>query len=260
MNKRWHLSEVYKGTEIEKHFPSLDAVFACPGKLISRDPISAVKKVSIDNQCFYVKTYTSAGKLLRRYLGRSRAKTEWKNLMFFKSLNIPTAELVGYGEERKFGIFRRGALITKGIANSIDLLQYAESNPAMLKNRNWLSTVIKQVAQHTRKMHDVGFAHNDLNWRNILVNNSGEPKIYFIDCPSGRFWIPPLLKRRITKDLAHLDKVAREVLSKSSQLEFYKYYTGCKRLSRSDKKYIPIILNYHNKHREKKRQRLSNKQ
>ena len=110
MDKHWMLCDPFNNSEFGKHFSSLDAVFAHRGEVISVDPISSVKKVSINDKCFYVKTYTAGGKKLRRYIGRSRIRAEWENLMLFQALQIPTAELVGYGEESKFGVFQRGAL------------------------------------------------------------------------------------------------------------------------------------------------------
>ena len=174
----------------------------------------------------------------------------------FQALEIPTAELVGYGEESKFGVFQRGALITAAVANTENLDRHVKHHPDLVQNRQWISEIIKQVARHTKSLHEARFAHNDLNWRNILVTTSGRPKVFFIDCPSGKFWKPPFLKRRITKDLAHLDKIARNVLPKVLQLKFYQHYTGVKSLAPTDKRNIRKITNFHNKHRARKQRRL----
>lgn len=257
MNKRWILCDPFKNSEVGHHFSSLDAVFAYKGEVISVDPISSVKKVFINGKCFFVKTYTAGGKKLRRYIGRSRIRAEWENLMLFQALQIPTAELVGYGEESKFGIFQRGTLITAAVANTESLDQHIKHHPDLLRNRQWISEIIIQVAHHTKTLHEARFAHNDLNWRNILVTTRGRPKVFFIDCPSGKFWKPPFLKRRITKDLAHLDEVARNVLPKVLQLNFYQHYIGVKSLAPADKRNFRKITNFHNKHRTRKQQRLS---
>lgn len=55
-------------------------------------------------------------------------------------------------------------------------------------------------------MHDNRFTHNDLKWRNLLIDD--DDKLFLIDCPNGDFWRGFWLKYRITKDLACLDKVA----------------------------------------------------
>ncbi|MNF03998.1 hypothetical protein D3C80_2034180 [compost metagenome] len=62
---------------------------------------------------YYVKRYWAAGKGLRRWLGRSRVKAEWQNLKYFTQWGIPTAPVVGWGQERRAGAFHRGALITR---------------------------------------------------------------------------------------------------------------------------------------------------
>lgn len=256
MNKHWILCDSFKNSEFKKYFSSLDAVFAQNGEVVSVDPISSVKKVSINDRYFYVKTYTAGGKKLRRYIGRSRVRAEWENLKLFQTLEIPTAKLVGYGEEIKFGVFQRGALITEAVPNTENLEQHVKHHPHLARNRRWMSEIIKQVAHHTKLMHESRFTHNDLNWRNILVTTCRHPKVFFIDCPSGKISNPPFLARRITKDLAHLDKIARKVLPKVLQLKFYQDYTGRARLSSKDKRYIRKITNFHNKHRARKQRRL----
>jgi tRNA A-37 threonylcarbamoyl transferase component Bud32 len=91
-------------------------------------------------------------------------------------------------------------------------------------------------------MHAHGFAHNDLKWRNLLVNPAGE--LFFIDCPTGSFWWGPLLDYRVIKDLACLDKVASQVLSRSQRLRFYLLYSQHVRLDAADRVRIRRILKF----------------
>lgn len=56
-----------------------------------------------------------------------------------------------------------------------------------------------------------------------------------IDCPNGAFWVSFMLRYRITKDLACLDKVAKYHLSATQRLRFYLQYRGRERLNDSDK-------------------------
>ena len=91
-------------------------------------------------------------------------------------------------------------------------------------------------------MHDHHFTHNDLKWRNLLVNEKAE--LFFIDCPTGSFWWGPLLRYRIIKDLACLDKVAKRVLSRTQRLRFYLQYRECNRLSGADKQRVLQILKF----------------
>ena len=109
--------------------------------------------------------------------------------------------------------------------------------------------VSHQVAEVTRLLHQNSFAHNDLKWRNIMIDVKAEfPQIYLIDCPSGMKWPWPFLSYRIIKDLACLDKRAKYELSNKQRLAFYKDYAQCQKLTVKDKIRIRKILQFfHNR-------------
>ena len=223
-------------------FASLDAVFALEGELITRDLLSKVLRVEIAGVRYYVKLYRGAGKGLRRFLGRPRVQAEWQNLELFSEWGIPTAPLVAWGLERSLGAFRRGALITREIVASQDLAAMATRGDPRLADPRWVDAVSRQLAQATRILHDHHFVHNDLKWRNLLVDPAGQ--LFLIDCPSGAFWWGHWLRWRITKDLACLDKVAKYQLSRTQRLRFYLQYRRRKKLNAGDKRRIRKILSY----------------
>lgn len=226
-------------------FASLDAVFALQGEQVARDPLSRVLKVSVGTRNYYVKLYHGAGKNpLRRWLGRTRVRAEWENLQHFADWGIPTAHLVGWGEERRHGRFVRGALITAELPDTVDLNRMALDRDACLRNRAWVAQVSRQVAAATRAMHCHHFTHNDLKWRNLLVTRDTQPALYLIDCPAGEFWWGPFLRYRMVKDLACLDKVAKYHLSATQRLRFYLDYAGKTRLDAADKGRIRHILRF----------------
>lgn len=223
-------------------FASLETVFALEGERVSRDPLSDVIRVELAGMRYYVKRYRSAGKGLRRYLGRPRVKAEWQNLKCFAKWGIPTASLAAWGLERSGGAFLRGALITRELPGTQDLARLAKDNDPRLTDPHWVDRVSRQLAQATRVMHDHHFVHNDLKWRNLLVDDEG--RLFFIDCPVGGFWWGLYLRWRIVKDLACLDKVAKYKLSRTQRLRFYLQYRRRKRLNASDKVRIRQILKY----------------
>lgn len=237
----WRLSEGLP-EQLTKDFGSLQAVFAIEGKRLTRDPLSEVILIEREGLRYYVKRYWGAGKGLRRYLGRPRVKAEWQNLKLFAKWGVPTAPLVAYGLERRAGAFMRGALITRELQQTCDLAELARGGDIRLSNPAWVQGVSLQLARSTRILHDHGFTHNDLKWRNLLVNEHGE--LFFIDCPTGSFWWGPLLRYRIIKDLACLDKVAKQVLSRTQRLRFYLQYRGRRRLNDSDKRRIQRVLRF----------------
>lgn len=234
--------ELAHDEELARDFGSLDAVFALTGERISCDPLSEVIRIERGGIHYYVKRYTGAGKGLRRYVGRPRVKAEWQNLKLFERWGIPTAPLVAYGLERNGASFGRGALITRELPGTQDLAQLASSNDPRLSDRRWVDVVSRQIAEATRMLHLHRFAHNDLKWRNLLVDE--QQRLFFIDCPTGSFWHGPLLTRRIIKDLACLDKVAKYQLTRTQRLRFYLQYVHRSRLNSKDKQRIRQITSY----------------
>jgi serine/threonine-protein kinase RIO1 len=217
-------------------------VFALQGERLTRDPLSELVRVMHQGVAYYVKRYTSAGKGLRRYLGKPRVKAEWQNLKRFAKWGIPAAHIVAWGLERQGGAFVRGALVTRELSDTRDLADLARHDDPRLQDRGWVDAVSRQLARATRLMHRHHFAHNDLKWRNLLIN--GQAELFFIDCPSGDFWWGPMLRTRIVKDLACLDKLAKQKLSRTQRLRFYLQYRGRTRLNASDKQRIRQVLDY----------------
>ena len=140
------------------------------------------------------------------------------------------------------GTFVRGALITRELENTLDMAYMAKHEDPRFGDSRWVRTISAQLARATRTLHSHHFAHNDLKWRNLLVN--GRAELFLIDCPTGAFWWGPLLGYRMVKDLACLDKVASKVLSRSQRLRFYLQYCERERLSCTDKRRVRQIVKF----------------
>lgn len=236
----WQLAADYQ--MLQADFGSLERVFALEGERITHDPLSELIRVNRHGVNYYVKRYRNAGKGLRRYAARPRIKAEWQNLKRFAKWGIATAEVIAQGLERQAGAFMRGAMITREIPHSRDLADLAHNKSPLLSNPVWVKQVSAQVAHAARVMHQHGFTHNDLKWRNLLVDD--QVKVYLIDCPAGTFWWGPMLRYRIVKDLACLDKVAKYHLSYTQRLRFYLEYCQRTRLNAEDKKQIIKIVRF----------------
>jgi hypothetical protein len=228
--------------ELVREFADLDAVFALQGERLTRDPLSEVIRIERGGVRYYVKRYHGAGKGLRRFIGRPRVKAEWQNLKRFAKWGIPTAEIEAWGLQRQLGAFVRGALITRELPNTEDLALLAQRADPRLRDRHWVDHISRQLARCTRLMHDQHFTHNDLKWRNLLVDE--QARLFFIDCPGGTLWWGPFLRYRIVKDLACLDKVAKQVLSRTQRLRFYLHYRNRQQLNAGDKKRIRQIVRF----------------
>ena len=254
MSKRWRVTDEYLGTEAAARFSDLDQVFAAVGTLVSADPISRTSRLALPGGTYYLKLYHAAGKRLRRYFGRSKISKEWRNLLTLRNLGVPGAGIVAYGEERRFGLFQRGALVTEEIASAVNLSALGALHPELFADGQWMRSVLRQLAEMTRRMHSAGFTHGDLHWRNVLVTTRGPPKVYLIDCPAGRRWPRPLLRARVVRDLASLDVNALDALRTTQRLYFFLRYRGARILSAVDKRMIWSILAYN---RDKSRNRVS---
>lgn len=232
----------FLGTTLEESaFNTLQAAVEQQGKIISRDPVSHVKKINVNDTTYYIKIYHRNGKGVRNHLGRGRIRGEWENLLYFQQLSIPTPRLIAYGHNCHLGQFKLGALITEEIKSN-DLATLAKNHKSLFQSPTWLNHVLSQCADYTKRLHDQGFIHWDLKWRNILVSTETIPQVYFFDCPLGRKQYGWLRKRGIVKDLACLDKVALKTLSRSQRLKFFKLYLGVEQLSSTDKKMASRIL------------------
>lgn len=228
--------------DAKRAFANLETVFALSGEPIASDPLSEVFRVRIGGQHFYVKRYWAAGKGVRRFVGRPRVEAEWQNLQHFHDWGIAVAPVVAYGLQRCVGFFQRGALITLEVPGTTDMAAMALAGDKRLADPHWVRHVSEQLASATRTLHEHNFAHNDLKWRNLLVNEAGQ--LFLIDCPSGDFWRGPFLQHRIVKDLACLDKVARYTLSRTQRLRFFLLYRQRVRVGVDDKALIGKILAY----------------
>ena len=247
----WWCDQSLNGGAAGRDFSTMDQVFSLEGEQITWSPLSRVLRVEIEGTRYYVKQYAGNGNTarrgwygLRQWLAPPRVKKEWQNLLSFRQWGIPTARLAAYGIERRCGGFRRGALITEEIRDTTDLARLTLQKDGRLQDRRWVGEVSAQVARITRRMHEAGFVHNDLKWRNLLVTNGDAPVVYLIDCPSGGYWWGPFLLYRIVKDLACLDKVARHHLTRTQRLRFFLDYVQHRRLTEGDKRRVRKIIGF----------------
>lgn len=235
----WFINEKYP-EEIKAIFRSVDAVFSLNcGNKISSHSLSEVFRKEVNGRVFYIKRYFCGGKHLRKYVGRSRCRAEWENLLYFQKLGIKTPEIVAYGEESLWGPFftGRSILITEEVKNTKDLVAIAEGERQLFDNKAWRDCVMGQVADYLARLHAKRFIHNDLNWRNILATLGDNPTVYFFDIPMGRKYRTSF-QRFAAKDLAYLDKMGKTYLSRSDRLKFYLAYKKIKKLAQIDKERI----------------------
>jgi len=245
--------------KITKHFPTMDTVFAIDAAIISKSLQSEIFSYVIEGKTFFIKRYfRSIG--IGSWLGFSRFRLETKNQRWFNAMQLPSAPVIAYGEERFLLKTLRGVLITEAISNTDDLAAIAIQQPDKFENRTWRTGLIKEVAAILRFFHAHRFCHNDLHWRNILVEEGQDNvvKVHLIDCPHGKHLFWPFLSYKKLKDLANIDKLAPQYLSRTQRLRFFLHYRDIKRLSNADKTMIRHILK-HKSNRIKRKARETRK-
>ncbi|OUR65483.1 hypothetical protein A9Q79_00355 [Methylophaga sp. 42_25_T18] len=222
------------------------AVFKLEGKIISKSSQSEIFSQEIEGKTYFVKRYFRS-KGVASWFGQSRFRIETKNQQWFNQIGIPAARVVAYGEHTFLLKTLKGVLITEGVSDTRELSELSQNSAEKFYEKHWREAIIFQLAAITSKLHQARFCHNDLHWRNILVQQSrasDEPKIFLIDCPSGKklFW--PLLHYRKLKDLANLDKLAPNYLSRTQRLRFFLLYRNSSKLTNADKKIVREVLQH----------------
>jgi len=167
-----------------------------------------------------------------RFLGRaSKALREWESYAAFAECGVRCAERIAAGEERDaLGRLLRAFLITRAVPGAKTLTEFVEqdcANQSLPGSRSVRKQLIVQLAAMTRRIHERGFFHNDLYWRNILVTRAGDgaPELWWIDCPRGHHARFHREHRRV-KDLACLDRMASLHCTRKERLTFVRAYLG----------------------------------
>ncbi len=251
MLQRFHY-HVYVNTQqhaaVLQQFPDIQQVFKHKATIISKSDQSEVFKHETGQQSYFIKRYYKTRGLLS-WFGFSRFRTEVRNQYWFNQLNIPSATLIASGEDQRFLKTRQAYLITEGLDSTQDLATIANNTPAFFADTARMRILLSRTASLLKSLHQHYFCHNDLHWRNLLVDVSlNEPNVFLIDCPSGHFLWSPFFRYKRIKELANLDKVAPDFFSRTQRLRFFLTYQGIQKLSKGDKDLIRDVFR-HKQHR-----------
>lgn len=187
---------------------------------------------------------------------------EVKNLLYSRSKNLPTLELMAWGERRQ-GKKRQGIMITLGLDGYVSLesliQRWVESGwPPIAEKRRWIRLTAKAV----RALHKCGIQHNMLYpkhifLRDLLVEEKDE-NVRFIDLESASRVLFYLHAQY--KDLRRLYRYS-SVWSRADKMAFFLAYRGHENLTLSDRWVLRILFsNFWKKGpREPKRQHLTSR-
>ncbi|HSV99531.1 MAG TPA: lipopolysaccharide kinase InaA family protein [Sedimentisphaerales bacterium] len=222
-------------------FESLDRVFELKGTQVSSGILCHVIKWCVAGRNYYVKRYSPRGKHFRKVFSRNRPVVEWRNLTYFARMGIPVPRVVAYGSQYRLGLLRRGALVTEEVPQAVDLQTLVKTKPELLQDRAWVLAIMRLLTEYVRRIHEDGFTHRDLKWRNVLVTEGSAPHVVFLDCPSGRHTPRPWRAHFIARDLADLDRSGVNHLSRTMRLRFYLWCRGRTHLGPEDKRFIAKV-------------------
>ncbi len=172
----------------------------------------------------FLKVYASRSSLCSGIFRHSRGWREAQHLQAFTKWGINAPDVIAYGARRRYAGLgsELSFIMTKAIPEALELRELWK-NPDEPGDTDIRLKLIAQLADQTRRLHARRFYHQDLKWRNLLVTPSME--IYWIDCPNGYHTrLAPRQRHGCIKDLATLDKVAKDRCTEEERLRFVQHY------------------------------------
>lgn len=183
----------------------------------------------------------------RCFFGRSRAKREFRCLRLMHRLGINSSRPLSWGERRVFGFLAQSYLIVEGVPASDSLREFALRyfhKAASPRGRVLKRTMMDQLADQIRLMHSKHFYHGDLRWENILIRPTPREdfEFFLINALRGkRVWAWWKRRRLRARDLAGIDAIAGEFLTRADKIRFIKRYLQVPTLSESDVRWMRRI-------------------
>jgi UDP-glucose:(heptosyl)LPS alpha-1,3-glucosyltransferase len=157
------------------------------------------------------------------------ATNEWKALNKLRALNIPSLIPLAYGVRGKNPARQQSFIVTRELADVVQLDHYFEQNSVAIKPR---LLILKQLALMVRALHEAGINHRDLYLCHFMLKPESlvaghNPEIYLIDLHRAqcRVQVP---RRWQIKDLAALYYSSLNLgFNRRDSLRFLKIYFDC---------------------------------
>jgi tRNA A-37 threonylcarbamoyl transferase component Bud32 len=247
------------------------AVLACIGDGLAAwsRTTDAIRVDGAGGASFFIKRYhyprwkhRIRGMLRGTFFKSSRARSEYKTLMLMRRLGIQAVRPVAYGERRVMHFVRSCFLITEAVPAAMSLASFIKTfshhraSPLALRAR---LDILTSLARQVRQMHEAGFVHRDLFWRNVLIRPLPEERFefYFLDASVGkRIRLAPRRQDSIVHDIAAMSALAPEFCSKADQLRFLLEYLNTDRLTREDREWIRRVQVRSDRFRDTELQRM----
>jgi len=181
------------------------------------------------------------------FFGKHRPRVEYEALNLMRKLGVQAVRPIAYGQRRIFHFVTDCFLINEAVPEAVSLSTFAISSRS--KQRNHLSPkqrhrMIRELARRVRQMHDAGFAHGGLFWRNILFRQmpGGHCEFHFLDAsPGRRVWRKEPFDSNKVGDVAALRTLAGTFCSKADMIRFAKAYLGIERFDTRQRTWLSQV-------------------
>lgn len=174
----------------------------------------------------------------------SRARSEFRALSLMRQLGIQAVRPIAFGERRIAHFLKSCFLITEAVPDAMPLSWFIKTFGDRPGSGHVLATrreILTMLARQVRHMHDAGFVHRDLFWRNVLLRLLPDSRFefYFLDASVGkRIRMVQRRQESIVRDIAAMGALAPDFCSKADQLRFLLAYLGVERLDRQDREWL----------------------
>ena len=202
------------------------------------------------------------GMLRGTFLKPSRARSEFRALASMRQLGINAVRPIAFGERRILRFVRSCFLITESVPDAMSLVAFIKTfgeHSASPHARRARMEILTSLARQVRHMHEMGFVHRDLFWRNVLIRPTPGDRFefYFLDASVGkRIRMAHRRQESIVHDIAALGVLAPDFCSKSDQLRFLLEYLDTKSLGPEDRLWLRRVQTHSGKFRDSELQRL----
>lgn len=174
----------------------------------------------------FVRQYLHGGALRKMtgdvFRGEGRFLSELAALVAAEKAEVPVEEALGVVSRKAPLGMRRGWLLAREIVGADDVLTALGKKPAPRKRRAFLEASGRAM----RALHDAGFEHPDLHFKNLLAAPDGRVLVLDFDAVRRR---PKLSQDDRLAGLFRFDRYAakhRRVVSRADRMRTLKSYAG----------------------------------
>jgi tRNA A-37 threonylcarbamoyl transferase component Bud32 len=182
------------------------------------------------------------------FFSKNRARTEYDTLRRMRQLHVPAVRPIAYGERRFLHFVTNCFLITEAVPHSTSLVSFAvamkENGNGQLVTPHQRRALVRSLADQVRLMHEAGFAHGRLFWRNVILRRFPDDlfEFHFLDAaPGKRIWRKHHDQPDVTDDISALRTVASQFCTRADMCRFAKIYLATDKLTEQHRKWIKRI-------------------